>query len=132
MNRFYYIGMLFAAFSMSSCFFTDYESEKITSPSGDFKISTTVNRTKKEKDTYADVIVHLYNKQGNIQAVNTNAGDGSAWAIGWTVVGDTIVLQSSDIGNQAWAIQQQTLVPLEMTDDLHERAEQLYKEKYKD
>lgn len=51
--------------------------------------------------------------------------------IGWTKAGDTIVLQSSDIGNQAWEIKNNSFIEVQLDDKLNSRAEELYNLKYK-
>ncbi len=62
--------------------------------------------------------------------MNTGAGDANKWTIGWTELGDTIVLQSSDIGNKAWFLQNREPTEIKMTDKLNERAEFLKIKKY--
>jgi len=104
----------------------------IQSPTGNFEIKTTVNRTDKNANNYADVIIHLFDKENNkLTELNTGAGDANKWTIGWTELGDTIVLQSSDIGNKAWVLNENKPNEIKMTDELNERAELLYSEKYK-
>ncbi len=100
------LTLILLTLTLTSCFFSDYESEKIKSSTGNFKINATVNRTDKNADNYADVIIHIYNKKNEkLTELNTGAGDANRWAIGWTELGDTIVLQSSDIGNKAWSLE---------------------------
>ncbi|NRD21589.1 hypothetical protein HNV08_16180 [Winogradskyella eckloniae] len=117
--------------TFTSCFFSDYESEKTQSSTGNFEIYATVNRTDKNADNYADVIIHLYDKKNEkLTELNTGAGDANKWTIGWTELGDTIVLQSSDIGNKAWILQNDQPTEIKMTDELNERAEFLKSIKY--
>ena len=124
--------LILLTLTFTSCFFSDYESEKIESPTGNFEIYAAVNRTDKNADNYADVIIHLYDKKNEkLTELNTGAGDANKWTIGWTELGDTIVLQSSDIGNKAWILQNEEPTEIKMTDELNERAEHLYSEKYK-
>ena len=125
------LTLILLTLTFTSCFYGDYESEKIKSSTGNFKINATVNRTDKNADNYADVIIHIYNKKNEkLTELNTGAGDANKWAIGWTELGDTIVLQSSDIGNKAWSLQNEEPTDIKMTDELNERAEFLKSKKY--
>ena len=118
--------------TFTSCIFNNYESELIKSPTGNFEIKATVNRTDKNSENYADVIIHLFDIENNkLIELNTGAGDMNKWNIGWTKVGDTIVLQSSDIGNKAWVVKSNKTTEIKMTDELNERAELLYSVKHK-
>ena len=117
--------------SLSACHFKDYKTPSITSPSGNFKISATVNRTNKNSADYAKIIIRLSDKNNRKLAdINTGAGDAQKWAIGWTSSGDTIVLQSSDIGNKAWVIKNNKPIQIKMTKQLNQRAEWLKSLKY--
>jgi len=124
--------LIILTLTLTSCFFSDYESELITSPTGNFEIRATVNRTDKNSDNYAYVMIHLRDRKNNkLAELNTRAGDASKWTIGWTEIGDTIVLQSSDIGNTAWILNENKPNQIKMTAELNERAEFLNSEKYK-
>ena len=113
-------------------FSSNYKSKVIKSPSGKFSINTTVNRTNEIADDYAYVIIHLYDKNNKkIAQVNSRASDASKWAIGWAKSEDTIVMQSSDIGNQAWIIVNNKIAGIRITDELDKRAEYLKAIKYK-
>ena len=126
------LTLIFLILTLTSCFLSDYESERIKSSTENFEISATVNRTNKNAKNYAYVIVHLFDKNNQkLTEFNTQAGDGHKWTIGWTKSGDTIILQSSDIGNKAWTLQNENPNEIKMTDKLNERAEYLYLEKYK-
>ncbi len=126
------LTLILLTLTLTSCFFSDYESELIKSPTGNFEIKATVNRTDKNVENYADVIIHLFDTENNkLTELNTGAGDANKWTIGWTELGDTIVLQSSDIGNKAWILKKNKPNEIKMTDKLNERAEFLYSEKYK-
>ena len=63
--------------------------------------------------------------------INTGAGDAQKWVVGWTLSGDTIILQSSDIGNKAWVIKNGKPIQINMSKDLNKRAEWLKSLKYK-
>ena len=125
------LTFLLFALTLTSCFFSDYQSEKIKSSTGNYEIQATVNRTDNDAENYADVIIHLFDKNNKkLTELNTGAGDANKWTIGWTKSGDTIVLQSSDIGNKAWILQNGNPTEIKMTDELNERAEILKSEKY--
>ncbi|PIR13839.1 MAG: hypothetical protein COZ76_12240 [Flavobacteriales bacterium CG_4_8_14_3_um_filter_35_10] len=125
------LTFLLLTLTLTSCFFSNYESEKIKSSTGNFEIQATVYRTDNNAENYADVIIHLFDKNNKkLPELNTGAGDANKWTIGWTKSRDTIVLQSSDIGNKAWIIQNGNPSEIKMTDELNERAEILKSEKY--
>jgi len=125
------LTFLLLTLTLTSCFFSNYESEKIKSSTGNFEIQATVYRTDNNAENYADVIIHLFDKNNKkLPELNTGAGDANKWTIGWTKSRDTIVLQSSDIGNKAWIIQNGNPSEIKMTDELNERAEILKLEKY--
>jgi len=52
-------------------------------------------------------------------------------SFGWTEIGDTVIFQSSDIGNKAWVLNKKKLIPVQMTDALNKRAAFLKSKKYK-
>ena len=79
-----YSRLIIISLILTSCYFLDYKSEIIKSPSGSFEIYTTVNRTNKNQDDYAYVVVHLFDNIGKLKTFNTKAGDANKWAIGWT------------------------------------------------
>ena len=125
------LTLILLTLTFTSCLFSDYESKIIKSSTGNFEIKATVNRIDKNAENYADVIIQLFDKnKKKLTEFNSQAGDGSKWALGWTKTGDTIVLQSSDIGNKAWTLQIGKPTEIEMTDNLNEQAEDLYSEKY--
>ncbi|GGI56876.1 hypothetical protein [Winogradskyella haliclonae] len=126
------LTLILLTLTFTSCFFSNYESELIKSPTGNFEIKATVNRTDKNADNYAYVFIHLFDKKNNkLTELNTGTGDANKWTIGWTEIGDTIVLQSSDIGNKAWILNDNKTNQIKMTDELNARAKFLYSEKYK-
>jgi hypothetical protein len=132
MNRIRINITLLLLILLSSCHLTNYESDIHYSPTKNYFIKGTVNRTDEKKENFADVIIHIYNKnKSEIQLLNSHAGDTNKWALGWTKVGDTILLQSSDIGNQAWTISNGQFKKVEMNTKIEKLAEELYKEKYK-
>ena len=108
------LTLILFTLTFSSCFFSGYESELIKSPTGNFKIKATVKR-----------------KNNKLAELNTGAGDANKWAIGWTENGDTIVLQSSDIGNKAWMLNMNKPNQIKITDELNKHADFLNSKKYK-
>lgn len=116
----------------TSCYFSDYESDMVISPTKQYYIKAKVNRTKENQKDYADVIIYLYDKdKTEIINFNSKAGDANKWSLGWSKIGDTILLQSNDIGNQAWIIKNKTAEKIRLTKSLNEQAEELYRKKYK-
>lgn len=125
------ISLILILLNFTSCFLSDYKSEYLTSSTGNFSINATVNRTDKKNNNYAEVIITFFNKNGiKISELNSEAGDFSKWAIGWTKTGDTVVLQSSDIGNKSWVFKNNKVIQIETTESLDKRAEQLKSKKY--
>ena len=126
-----FISSILLILTFTNCHLNDYKSDRIKSSTGNYAIQATVNRTDKNMDNFADVIIHIFDNNGKkLSDINTGAGDANKWAIGWTKSGDTIILQSSDIGNKAWIMQMNNPVEIKMTDKLNERAEYLESIKY--
>jgi len=125
---------LIITLTLTSCLCNKYDGEcrKIKSPTGSFKVSATVNSTDKKADNYADVIVHIFDKNNKrITQFNSGAGDFSKWTIGWSESEDIIILQSSDIGNRAWIIKDNIPTRIPITKKMNERAEYLKSKRYK-
>lgn len=116
---------------LTSCLFLDEETKMMKSPTGKYLTKATVNRTDKSEEDYAYVIIHVYDGQEKLFDFNSEAGDAQKWALGWTIKGDTIVLQTSDIGDRAWIIDTNGPKEIEMTNELYSRAKTLKAEKYK-
>lgn len=123
--------ILLLTITLTSCIFNDYKSEKIKSSTGNFEIQATVNRTDKTKSNYSEVIIHIYDSNNKkLTKLNTGIGDANKWSLGWTEFGDTIVLQSSDVGDKAWILQNEIPIEIKITDDLIKRADLLKSKKY--
>jgi hypothetical protein len=123
--------LTFFALLIFGCSVADYESDLFKSPSENYWIKATVNKTVKNAEDYADVVIHVYDsKDAEIEKINSNAGDFSKWAIGWTEFGDTIVLFSSDIGNKAWSLIDHDLQQISVNKKLDKRATELKIKKY--
>jgi len=114
-----------------NCRPNNYKGDKTESPSRKYYFITTVNRTDKSKQDYADLILNLYNSNGEfLSALNTNASDFSKWVVDWEKRNDTIILNSSDIGILAWRIENGKLQRIELNADLKNQAAELKQEKY--
>jgi len=110
---------------------SDVKSDVTKSPSGKYLLNATVNRTNTKANDYAEVLIHIYTP-GKIELmqIHSKGGDANKWALGWTSSGDTIVLQSSDIGNKAWKLNADTLSVITLTPALNHRAGELYNAEY--
>ena len=104
----------------------NYSSQIDKSPSGKYSFFTSVNRTDRSKKDYASVIIHLLDNSGKqILMFDTRAGDFSSWAVGWDHERDTLVLFSGDIGNFAYKIDHESLIGIELSENLNTRALEL-------
>ena len=111
----------------------DYKSNKIISPTKKYYLTATVNRTNHAKKDYASVVIQLYDFNGKLMSdFNTRAGDANKWAVGWDRSRDTIILFSSDIDNEAFKIENWEMKPIELTDEINKRADELKQEKYRE
>lgn len=54
-----FLCMLF----LTGCFFSNYESKKVTYSGGNYIIQGIVNRTDKEAEDYAEVMIDIYDKR---------------------------------------------------------------------
>ncbi|WP_299155959.1 hypothetical protein [uncultured Tenacibaculum sp.] len=115
-----------------SCF-SDYDGEYFNSPSLKYKIKAKVNRTNKEDENYAYVMIYLYDKNSNLlDSINSRAGDFNKWALGWGEKSDTIILYSSDIGSKGYSIKANKMVALKkITEKINKRAEVIKYNSYK-
>ncbi len=78
---------------------SNYKSDPIISPSGDYYLTSTVNRKDKHANNYADVVLNVYTKNNElIASFNTNCGDAMKWASGWYLNTDTVIMYCSDNG----------------------------------
>lgn len=110
MKFYFYLIFLF----IFSCNLINYTSEEIISPSRKFIVYTTVNRTDKSMEDYADVVIHLMDNQKNIiQSVNSHVGDFSNWNLEWTAIGDALILKNSDLGNKFYIIENEKLIEVD-------------------
>ena len=105
--------------------------ERAASPSDVFVVAAIPNESKADPRKYRCIRLILENRNGNsLSAVQTGASDGQKWAVGWMPTGDIVVLQSSDIGTQAFTVQSNALVQTTITAEIEARAKQLKQAKY--
>lgn len=84
---------------------SDYQGKRIASPSEEFFVQANVNRSSKDHANYGLVVLELTDKDGQILDKQTSrVGDFNKWELGWSETGDTIVLQSTDIGTQRYTV----------------------------
>ena len=106
-----FLVLLFFVWFISGC--SNHKSELLVSPSNGYFLQTSVNRTDKSLKNYAYILLHLYNERGEfLHTLNTRAGDFSAWKISWDENTDTILMYSGDIGNLAFTVEEDQLIPL--------------------
>lgn len=78
------------------------EDKKCFSPSGEYFFKTSINRDKADVREYLCVVVTIYNNIGEIvETIQTNASNTMRWDVSWGE-NDSILLNSSDIGNYKW------------------------------
>ena len=76
------------------------------SPSGLFYLTTEINKSKYDIRLYLCVKIIIKDKQGKlIQEIQTYASDRMKWNVGWGEK-DSIILESSDIGDWEWKMQE--------------------------
>ena len=114
----------------------DYVTAPIVSPSGRYEVFATVELTDPNDPHYVAVVLHLRDAAGNaLDSHVTGASHVMKWAVGWMPTEDVVIHQSSDIGNRAFAVREDRLVPLprngvDWTDAMDERAAELYELEY--
>ena len=116
---------------ITSCFSVPYEEGPFISPSTNYTLIAKVG--------FTSPMVHLLvsnQKEQIIDKVDTRASDVQKWAAGWMSHGDTIVLQSSNIGTHAYSMLTGKLQEIDIYSDtvqaraILKRAEQLKELKY--
>ena len=111
----------------------DHYGEAVVSPSGNYAVYATVNRTDQSSNDYTHVMIHLTDATGTglFQVYRSRAGDVMKWALGWMENEDIVILQSSDLGSMAFRIENDRLVEIDpISDEMFDRAETLKAEKY--
>ena len=110
----------------------DYHGPPLASPSGQYAVFATVNRTARSSPDYAYVVIHLLDAEDSeLQVYRSRAGDANRWALGWMPGSDVVVLQSSDVASMAFRIAGGALEEITPLDEhMRARAEILKAEKY--
>lgn len=104
---------------------------RVESPDGDYVVAAIPNDNKSDPTKYRCIRLILEHRNGNVlSALQTSVSDGQKWAVGWMETENIIVLQSSDIGTQAYSIESNELNPIEITPAIEIRAAELKKAKY--
>lgn len=106
---------------------------KLSSPSGKYQISASVNHSKDDPRKYLCLKLFLFDSSGNLlKAEQTGVSDTMKWALGWMDKEDVVVLYSSDIGTSAYDVKLDGLhIISELTPLIESRAVELKSEKYK-
>lgn len=104
---------------------------RVESPDGDYVVAAIPNDSKSDPTKYRCIRLILENRNGNVlSALQTSVSDGQKWAVGWMETENVIVLQSGDIGTQAYTIESNELNHIEITPAIEIRAAELKKAKY--
>lgn len=104
---------------------------RVASPDGDFVVAAIPNDSKSDPTKYRCIRLILENRNGNaLSAIQTNVSDGQKWAVGWMESENVIVIQSSDIGTQAYNIESNELSQISITPEIKARAKELKMAKY--
>jgi hypothetical protein len=127
MKRITTVGMLF----LIGCSPMMRPAERVASPSGTFVVAAISNESKSDPTKYRCIRLILEHRNGNsLSAVQTGTSDDHKWAVGWMPTGDIVVLQSSDIGTQAFTVQSNALVQTTISTEIEVLAKQLEQAKY--
>ena len=78
------------------------------------------------------VRLKLYDNKGKLlNVLQSDASDYSKWAIGWTKSGDTILLNSHDVGTYAYKVSSsKSLINIKVTPELQKSADSIFNKKY--
>jgi hypothetical protein len=89
-----------------ACSRKDYIGEWQRSSTGRYQLRAVVDRTDDgNTHHFGLVVITVADSTGKTQAViDTRAADVMKWSVNWSDVGDTIILQSSDIGTKKWVM----------------------------
>ncbi len=123
------IGIIF----FSSCLFMNTPPEIIKSPSKRYNIKIQVNDSKADRTKYKCLAVTLYDSGlHQIDTFQTGASDYSKWALRWMPDKDTLVLNSSDIGINAYRVNSNgKLEEVSLTKEIDQFADKIFKQKNK-
>jgi hypothetical protein len=127
-----YFKVLFIIILIGGCSRKDESLRKYTSPSGNYLVSASVNKDKSDKTKYLCLKLYLWNNsQDKLFSLQTEASSTMKWALGWMETADIVVLYSSDIGTRAYSINNNRLDPIELSQDIIKRGDDLKYKKYK-
>ena len=105
--------------------------ERVASPAGTYVVAAIPNDSKSDPTKYRCIRLVLMDRSGRtLSALQTSASDGQKWAIGWMTTGEVVVLQSSDIGTQAFSVESNDLKQVAVTAEIEARAKELKQTKY--
>ena len=105
--------------------------ERVASPSGTFVVAAIPNDSKIDPKKWRCIRLVLMDGTGStLSAMQTGASDGRKWAVGWMGTGEVVVLQSSDIGTQAFNVLSNELKQVALTPEIEARSMQLKVAKY--
>ena len=106
--------------------------EIIPSPSKKYKIQSTVNTDKTDRTKYLCIKLHLLDTKGKeLFQLQTSASTTMKWALGWMEKDDILILYSSDIGTNAYTIENSMIKRVNTTEEFITYGNYLKKKKYK-
>lgn len=105
---------------------SNYKSSEIKSPNGNYSLIIKINRTDRNSKFYAEPIFEIYDSKKNfIDKIESNTGDFNKWKVGWSKTGNTLILNSADIGIIAWEISEDGSKQKELNAELINQAKKL-------
>ena len=105
--------------------------DRAPSPTGDMIVAAVPNESKADPTKYRCLQLILMDHTGNtLSTIQTGASDGQKWAVGWMKTGSIVVLQSSDIGTQAYAAESNGFTQVMLNPEIEARATELKRSKY--
>lgn len=114
--------------NLVGCANNSYE-EIHKSPSGKLTVKIYVGDRLDKNDKYNLTFRLVNNNSIEYDYLNTRASDIMKWAFVW-YNDDIIILDSHDVGTQAWAITENRFQQIPVTKEMFELGEKAFKEKY--
>lgn len=114
--------------SLVGCANNSYE-EIHKSPSGKLTVEIYVGDRLDKNDKYNLTFRLVNNNSIEYDYLNTRASDIMKWAFVW-YNDDIIILDSHDVGTQAWTVTENRFQPIPATKEMFELGEKAFKEKY--
>ena len=131
MKGFLIVGVVMALAVFVCCFSFVKQNEWVRSSSGDFTVAAIPRANKSDRTSWGCIRLVLMNGSGRtISAVQTDVSDFQKWAVGWMEDEDIVVIQSSDVGTQAFKASTNGLEQISTTPEMKLRALQLKSLKY--